>query len=241
MQNQPPGVQRCLRAPEGYLLRRGDFPTIELRCAAEISGDPYLLEVLSDPKRDMHQDTADFLGIPEGLGGHPARWWGKHKWNFPVLYGAEEPMLARGLGWSQGRVAAAFKRFRLEMWAGFFTWAEQHWASVQRTSYSTAPEPFLHRRFISLLAGEHARKAAVNHPIQSMAQYICKVAMNRLFQEGSLLVNQIHDEIQDYVPEDCDRDLTARQMSSIMEDTMRTYLPRVGNVPVDVTISKYWK
>ena len=73
-----------------------------------------------------------------------------------------------------------------------------------------------------------------------MAVYICKVAMNRLFQDGSLLVNQVHDEIQDYVPEDCERGLTAQHMAGIMEDVMREYLPRVGNAPVKVTISKYW-
>jgi hypothetical protein len=30
-------------------------------------------------------------------------------------------------------------------------------------------------------------------------------------------------------------------MSSIMEDTMRDYLPRVGNAPVEVTINRYWE
>ncbi|KKM71695.1 hypothetical protein LCGC14_1428010 [marine sediment metagenome] len=212
MQNQPPAVQRCLRAPPGFLIRRGDFPQIELRCAAEISGDPVMIEALADPKRNLHQETADKL-----FGGDYAR--GK-RFNFRELYiaGAE--------------VRAVYPRF--------YEWAQEHWANVQRTSYSTSPDPFLHRRFIPLLGGDHARKQAINHPVQSMAVYICKVAMNRLFQEGSLLVNQVHDEIQDYVPEDCDRALTARQMGSIMEAVMREYLPRVGNAPVDVTISKYW-
>ena len=212
LQNQPPAVQRCLRAPDGYLLRRGDFPTIELRCAAEISGDPTMLEALSDPKRDLHQETADRL-----FGGD--RYRGK-QFNFQELYIGGEA------------VRRAYPRF--------YEWSQQHWASVQRTSYSVSPEPFLHKRFIPLLAGDHARKAAINHPVQSMAVYICKVAMNRLFQDGALLVNQVHDEIHDYVPEDCDRGLTARKMGSIMEECMKEYLPRVGHAPVEVTISKYW-
>jgi hypothetical protein len=29
-------------------------------------------------------------------------------------------------------------------------------------------------------------------------------------------------------------------MAGIMENTMKEYLPRVGHVPVDVKISKYW-
>ena len=98
----------------------------------------------------------------------------------------------------------------------------------------------LHRRFIPLLAGDHARRMAINHPVQSMAQYITKVAMNELFRQGSLLVNQIHDSLHDYVPEDGDRALQKKEMSSIMESVMREYLPRVGNAPVDVKISKHW-
>jgi hypothetical protein len=212
LQNQPPAVQRCLRAPPGFLIRRGDLPTIELRCAAEISDDPIMLEALADPERDLHQETADRL-----FNGDRRR---AKTFNFRELYIA----------------GAAVK----QAYPRFYEWAQEHWATVQRTSYSVSPEPFLHRRFIHLLGGDHARKQAINHPVQSMAVYICKVAMNRLFQEGSLLVNQVHDEIQDYVPEDCDRGLTARQMGGIMEDVMREYLPRVGNAPVKVTISKYW-
>ncbi len=214
MQQQPPAVQRCLRAPDGYLLRRGDLPQIELRCAAEISDDPVMLAALADPERDLHQETADKLFNGDRFRGKT--------FNFRELYIA----------------GAEVKR----VYPRFYEWAQEHWATVQRTSYSVSPEPFLHRRFIPLLGvGDHARKQAINHPPQSMAVYICKVAMNRLFQEGSLLVNQVHDEIQDYVPEDCDRGLTARQMASIMENTMQEYLPRVGSAPVDVKISKYWK
>ena len=213
MQNQPPAVQRCLRAPEGYLLRRGDYPQIELRCAAEISDDPTMLAALSDPERDLHQETADRL-----FNGDRQR--GK-TFNFRELYIA----------------GPAVK----DVYPRFYEWAQEHWATVQRTSYSVSPNPFLHRRFIPLLAGDHARRAAVNHPPSSMAVYICKVAMNSLFQDGSLLVNQVHDQIQDYVPEDGDRDLQKKEMSSIMESVMREYLPRVGNAPVDVKISKYWE
>jgi DNA polymerase-1 len=157
LQQIPPALQRCLHAPEGYLIRRGDFPQIELRCAAEISGDPTMLEALADPKRDLHQETADRL-----FGGD--RYRGK-QFNFQELYIGGEA------------VKRAYPRF--------YEWSQEHWAGVQRTSYSVSPSPFLHRRFIPLLGGDHARKQAINHPVQSMAVYICKVAMTRLFQEGA--------------------------------------------------------
>ncbi len=43
-----------------------------------------------------------------------------------------------------------------------------------------------------------------------------------------------------YVSVDGDQDLQAREMAGIMESVMRQYLPRVGNAPVDVKISRYW-
>ncbi|KKM23544.1 hypothetical protein LCGC14_1614190, partial [marine sediment metagenome] len=61
LQNLTPAIQRCLQAPDGYLLRRGDYPTLELRCAAQISQDPVMLEALNDPNRDLHQEAADRL------------------------------------------------------------------------------------------------------------------------------------------------------------------------------------
>ena len=213
LQQDPPVLQRCLRAPEGYLLRRGDYPQIELRCAAEISGDPTMLEALSDPNRDLHQETADRL-----FNGDRQR--GK-TFNFKELF-----------------ICGPAVR---EAYPRFYEWAQEHWAGVQRTSYSTSPEPFLHRRFIPLLAGDHARRMAINHPVQSMAVYITKVAMTELFRGGSLLVNQVHDSIHDYVPVDGDKDLQARNMAGIMGDVMKEYLPRVGNAPVDVKISRYWE
>ncbi len=196
------------------LLRRGDYPQIELRCAAEISDDPTMLAALSDPDRNLHQETADkYFGGDYGRG---------KQFNFKELYIAGPA------------VKAAYPRF--------YEWAQEHWAGVQRTSYSVSPEPFLHRRFIPLLAtGEHARMAAINHPVQSMAVYITKVAMTELFREGALLVNQVHDSIYDYVPADCDRDLMTRYMADIMGSVMRKYLPRVGGAKVDVKISKYWE
>lgn len=217
MQNQTPVVQPVYHAPEGYLIRRGDLPQIELRGAAEISQDPTMVEVLRDPERDLHQETGDRL-----FRGNRAR--GK-TFNFRELYIA----------------GADVKR----AYPGFYDWAEQQWGVVQRTHYSTSPGPFYHRRYIPLIGAKHARRQAINHPVQSHAQYICKAIMaeaNRRLRPY-LFVNQIHDEIHDFVPEDGDRDLQRRELADIMEEVGNEYLPTVGLrvSPEDIQISKHWE
>lgn len=214
MQNQTPLMQRCLRAPDGYLLRRGDFPQLELRCAAQISQDPVMLEALNDPSRDLHQEAADRLFNGDRLRGKV--------FNFKELYIAGEQVRA--------------------MYPRWYDWCEEHWSEVQRTGVSVMPEPPLHKRTIPLLMLDHARRQAINHPPQGLAGYIMKDALAVMFEHGFQLVNQIHDAGHDYVPEDGDRDLQREEMASIMTEVAWKYLPDVGATvkAEDIKISKYW-
>lgn len=211
MQNQAPAMERCLRAPKGFLILRGDYSQIELRGSAEISGDEGMLTALADPNRDLHQEAADRF-----FGGNRKR--GK-VFNFRELY----------ICGPEVKVA----------YPGFYAWAERHWLEVQRTGVSVGPEPFLHRRPIPLLGGDHARRQAINHPPQNLAVYITKAAMVRLFRAGWMLVNQVHDAIHAYIPEDDNVPLRKAQFREIMEETAREYLPRLG-ASVEVKCSKYW-
>jgi hypothetical protein len=215
LQNLTPAIQRCLRAPDGYLMRRGDFPTLELRCAAQISQDPVMLEALNDPNRDLHQEAADRL-----FNGDRQR--GK-VFNFKELYIAGEQVRA--------------------MYPRWYDWCEEHWFEVQRTGVSVLPEPLLHKRTIPLLMQDHARRQAINHPPQGLAGYIMKDALAVMFEQGFQLVNQIHDAGHDYVPEDGDRDLQRKEMADIMTEVAWKYLPDVGATvkAEDIKISKYWE
>jgi len=125
------------------------------------------------------------------------------------------------------------------VYPGFYAWAERQWLDVQRTGVSVGPAPFLHRRPIPVLAYDHARRQAINHPPQNLAVYITKAAMVRLFREGWLLVNQVHDAIHAYIPDDDNVPLRVAQFREIMESTAREYLPRIG-APVEVKVGRYW-
>lgn len=229
LQNLHPAIQRCLRAPEGYVLLRADYAQIELRVAAEVSEDETLLKAYQEG-RDLHEETRAALGIRE-------RTLAKRV-NFAGLYLAGAPRIGQLLGIPRAEAEAILAGHR-RLWPGFYAWADRHWAEVQRSGYSVAMAPFLHRRFIPLLAGDHARKAAVNHPIQSGASYIVKVAMIEVAKEYPKLVNQVHDEIHPFVPED-EAEVAKRRVEEIMVEVGNKYLPRVG-AAVDVKVGRYWE
>ena len=232
MQNQPDAMQRCLRAPEGMLLLRGDYPSIELRCAAEISDDEYLLQAFAEG-RDIHEETRVALGLDSRVKAK--------NFNFGAgLYGGGANYVSQVVGRPIREVESLMARHR-SLWVDWWKFTARHWQDVQRTGRSVSPEPFFHVRPISLLGGDKAYKQAINHPTQSMAGYITKAAMVRLFQEGWLLVNQVHDAIHAYIPEDGNIPLLKQQFKSIMESTAKEYLPRIGAAPVEVKCSKYWE
>jgi len=230
LQNQPDAMEWCLRAPEGMLLIRGDYSGAELRCAAEISNDTYLLEAFREG-RDIHEETRVALGLDSRVKAK--------NFNFGAgLYGGGANFVSQVVSRPIREVESLMARHR-SLWVGWWKFTEEHWREVQRTGKSVSPEPFLHVRPISLLSGDSAYKQAINHPTQSMAGYITKAAMVRLFQEGWMLVNQVHDSIHAYIPTDGDIPLLKQQFKSIMEETAREYLPRIG-APVEVKCSKYW-
>ena len=231
MQNLDPRAYSCLRAPEGYLLLTWDLSQIELRWAAEASDSEYLIEAFRNG-RDLHQETTDLLGLPDRQAGK--------RWNFATLYGAEEYRLSTITGKSTSWCADALGRFRVGPWRDFFEWGDRHWATVQRSSYSVSPEPFLHRRYIPLLNAKHAKKAAVNHPIQCGAVYTTKAAMYELDKSLPLFVNQVHDAAHYYVPDTVDPDLTKRDVYETLREIGQKYLPRVG-IDATVSLGKYWE
>lgn len=66
LQNQPTStkydIRKAFAAKEGYSFVDADYSQIELRILAHFSGDPAFIEAYKNG-RDIHQETADKLGI----------------------------------------------------------------------------------------------------------------------------------------------------------------------------------
>lgn len=60
-------------ARPGKLLLIADAKQIELRFLAHFSDEPALVDAYKDPDRDLHQETADFLGLPGKDGRYVAK------------------------------------------------------------------------------------------------------------------------------------------------------------------------
>jgi hypothetical protein len=241
MQNLTDDLEVCLRAPDGFVLLRGDFPQVELRAAAEWSDDPYMLEVLSDPTRDMHRETRDYFELCQCGPVKCIHRDRAKRFNFGVLYGAEEQFMAEVMACPIEK-ARQLRNHHRKLWKRYYEKADEHWAEVQRTGYSEGMEPFRHRRYIPITGiGGHAFKQAINHPPQNYASYLTKVAMTRIFSSGQRMVNQIHDAIHTFVPVDQDPERAKQRMKDIMEETLREFLPRAGNAEVEVKASRYWE
>ncbi|KKN47950.1 hypothetical protein LCGC14_0657640 [marine sediment metagenome] len=246
MQNQPPEMQRILRAPEGFTILHPDYSQIELRFAAEVSQDPYLLEVFKPGStRDLHMETRDFFRpfLPGWCNCGPVKCIHRDqakRFNFGVLYFGGPMYLASVMGVSYA-VAEMLLNVLREQWAVFFAWAERHWLEVQRHGKSMLPEPICQIRNVPLVGNiEHSKKLAINHPIQGSAGYLMKHAQTRLSEDGFLLANQIHDASPLFVQDDIDLELPKARIREIMEGTAREYLPTVGG-PVEIKDSVYWR
>ena len=51
-------IRSCFMASIGHVLIEGDYKQAELNVGAHLAGDPDMLAILSDPKRDMHSEMA---------------------------------------------------------------------------------------------------------------------------------------------------------------------------------------
>lgn len=231
LQNLDPILQACLHAPTKMDLLRLDNAQIELRVAAEWSQDPVMLGALTDPNRNLHQETADLLGRPYADG---------KKANFAILYMGGVPRFMQifncGKDEAEWAVSTLQKQF-----AGFYERVEEHWNRVLTTGISDGYAPFLHQRKIHIdkKSYEHAKKQAANHPIQSGAVYINKAQMVAVgYGDDHQFVNQIHDELHYFIPKG-DK-AQAKQIQDTMLEVGKAYLPTVG-LGVDMKQGRRWE
>lgn len=83
-------IRRCFIPREGCVLVEADFGALEFRICAAVWNDPKMMAYASDPKKDIHRDTAAnlFLCKNEQVSKQYLRYCAKNQFVFPILYGS---------------------------------------------------------------------------------------------------------------------------------------------------------
>jgi DNA polymerase-1 len=222
---------------EGNLLLSADYSQIELRIAAELSGDPMLIEAFRN-REDIHSATARVIFDTDEVTPDMRR--KAKEVNFGVLYGIQPFGLAQRLGIGQKEAKAIIDTY-MAKYPGMFSSLETTINQARENGYVTTLMG--RRRYIADLTSTNAnlRKAAeriaMNTPIQGTAADIIKFAMctvsRRMKEERlhSVMLLQVHDELL-FETDNAEKE----RLKVLVEECMIDAALKCGvrNVPIEV-------
>ncbi|NTW51262.1 MAG: DNA polymerase I [Chlorobiaceae bacterium] len=227
------------------LLLSADYSQIELRIAAELSGDPMLIEAFRN-REDIHSATARVIFEVDEVSADMRR--KAKEVNFGVLYGIQPFGLAQRLGIGQKEAKAIIDTY-MAKYPGMFSSLETTIEQARSKGYVTTLMG--RRRYIPELNSTNgnlrkaAERIAMNTPIQGTAADIIKYAMctvsRRMKEEQmkAVMLLQVHDELLFETSEG-----EKEQLKVLVEECMIDAALKCGvrNVPVEVEtgIGKNW-
>jgi DNA polymerase-1 len=231
LQNIPrdPAYRRCIRpTTAGRVLVKADYSQIELRIAAQISGDVAMRRAFQAGE-DLHTTTARAV-----LGREPTkddRQLAKAL-NFGLLYGMGAERLRSYAQHDYGvtlseQEAVRFRERFFQTYPGLRAWHRaQHDGAVTTSTLSGRPRHFV-RQFTEKL----------NSPVQGAGADILKGAMTRLWHDrasvpSAVPVLAVHDEIVCEV----DTDEAERCAAWLREHMMAAGVALLPGVPVAVEV-----
>jgi DNA polymerase-1 len=223
-----PEVRACIRPGDGWVLVKADFSQIELRIAAELSGDGRLIQAFQKGK-DVHAETARLV-----LGREPSkedRQLAKAL-NFGLLYGAGPETLATYARTAYGVAVSVDEAARLR--ARFF----ETYPVLRRWQKRLLHGEGELRTVLGRLLRPTRPTDRVNYPVQGAAADGLKVALGLLrgrLPQGARVVACIHDEVLVECPAD-----VAGEVVPVVREAMVQGMARVlRRVPVAVESGTY--
>jgi len=229
--------RECFVAAPGHKLIIADYSQIELRVAAEITGDTRMTAAYQSGE-DLHKLTASLmLGKPTGSISIQERQAAKAV-NFGLIYAMGAAGLSQYSLQSYGvemtiEEAEEFRRRFFNAYTGI-----AHWHRKLKKSPPTESRTLAGRKFVF---SENAGLSGLcNTPVQGTAADIVKKALGLLVPRlnGTRIIGVVHDEI---LLEALEGD--ASHAASILKDTMEeagnSILRKVPCV-ADVNISSSW-
>lgn len=235
----------------GYQIIELDYSQIELRMAAWQAGEPTMLAAY-DEDADLHTLTAELI-----LGDPKARQVGKTL-NFGLLYGAG-PKKLREVAFNDYGVRLSFDEADRYHARFFATYPElrnfhNHIKNLARRQ-GYIDSPIGRRRYFQHISGfDRTRaaadeRAAVNHPIQSMASDLMLYSLARLHRElgeKARVLATIHDSVLLLAPDEYVTEAAATAKDVMEIGVVEDFRAKWGvniDVPlkVDWTAAPYWK
>lgn len=198
-------IRKAFVARPGYTFVISDLSQIEFRLTAFFTKDPILVNAYQNEK-DLHQETADALGLKGKEGRNQAK-----TVNFGILYGRTAYGLSSGLGMSPEEAQVfidkyfeKFKKIKIFMQQAENTLEHYYavWTILKRKrrfqDYAQAKKSKDHKLI------NHTKRQATNSIVQGSAADIIKVQMRNLDRilktYDSHLLIQVHDELIIEVP-----------------------------------------
>jgi uracil-DNA glycosylase family 4 len=195
IQNQPRGplIKSAFLADEGKVYVQVDIKTAELRVIAIESEDPWLLEVLADPERDIHGEVATQLYGPGWTKDQRVR---AKAYVFGLGYGREAPSIAREYNISVREAQKGIDGF-FELIPGVVAWKENLIQRVMHEGWDPVNHFGRQRRFHLITRDNRmdVEKQTFAFIPQSTANDITFEAATRLWEEGVDNRILVHDSI----------------------------------------------
>lgn len=232
------------------VLIAADYNQLEARIAADLSGDPVMIQVFQEG-RSIHEETLWRIfhtrKSPESLRQYTTA----KAINFLTLYGggAEkivEQLEKLGLEPPSKEQAEEWLSMHRETYSGYWKWAAEVVRRAKQpphVSYTIMGRPRFLPDIVSTDPSRRyrAERQAVNHCVQGSASDVCKAAMREVYRHPLLsrvgrMVAQIHDEILYRLDEEAVLEEACDALRSCMSAPKLRLVPLV----VDVGYGSNW-
>lgn len=229
----------CFIPAPGYRLVVADYSQIELRVAAELSGDRRMIEAYQN-NEDLHRLTAALIADKSLDQVEKSERQAAKAVNFGLIYAMGAKGLAEYAYNNYGvqmslKQAETFRKRYFEAYQGIARW---HGAIKRRLPREMRTMGDRLRRW----KDEPKLTELLNTPVQGTAADITKAALAKLptmlKETGARLIGTVHDEILLEAPEDA-AEQAAQILQQVMEQAGQRYLRKVP-VKAEVAIALNW-
>lgn len=274
LQNIPrdPRVKGMFAATPGYYWLGGDFGQLEIRVVAVLAQEKAMLDafnagldihtaVMADLKGMPYDELVDMLNDKTHANYHHLKNERVviKRINFGTLYGVSAKRLQRllkvemGMNWELSACSTMISKW-LQKYASVAKWRTRQEQLAQTYGYVTMPMG-QKRRLPMIRRGseaeiDHAKKQAVNFPVQSFASWITltgMILMNNYFKNlDARIILQVHDSVESEVAITEDVETIRKDVQKIMEVDTIQYIKDVFNVyfnaplSFDTTVTERW-